>query len=298
MANSTTIDYIDDISIDPELICIICRGHFKDPYCTQCDHTFCCQCIMQRIRHGSAICPRCAKPISFFEVKPASRIIRDMLTRSRVVCQYCGQMGIQRENFDDHLNRGCPKIEVICPALDVTCPWIGQRDQLDCHLKTCVYNSLHGILSKLMTENRQLKEQIKQLKEYCEKNDLNQLKDIENTENYIHTSIKQLNDQFDIDENRIEKHEIEIEYLKNQIVQMDIEIKKLQEENYLKQIDTIKINQQCSQHELQIKQLIKKLNLIVGTYVITLSHRNRVFCISIFDFRINWLSQCYTYRSY
>jgi chromosome segregation ATPase len=149
-----------------------------------------------------------------------------------------------------------------------------------------------------MTENRQLKEQIKQLKEYCEKNDLNQLKDIENTENYIHTSIKQLNDQFDIDENRIEKHEIEIEYLKNQIVQMDIEIKKLQEENYLKQIDTIKINQQCSQHELQIKQLIKKLNLIVGTYVITLNHRNRVFCISIFDFRINWLSQCYTYRSY
>jgi hypothetical protein len=116
MATSSNTDYIDDTSIDSELMCTICRGYFKDPYCTQCDHTFCRQCIMQRIRHGNAICPRCAKPISVHDVKPASRIIRDMLTRPRVICQYCGQMGIQRENFDDHLYRGCPKVEVICTA--------------------------------------------------------------------------------------------------------------------------------------------------------------------------------------
>jgi hypothetical protein len=266
MANSSNIEYIDDTSIDPELMCNICRGNFKDPYCTQCDHTFCGQCITQRIRNGNAICPRCAKPISIFDVKPASRIIRDLLTRSRVVCQYCGQMGIQRENFNDHLNRGCPKVEVICPASDVNCPWIGQREQLDGHLKICVYNSLHSLLSKLITENRQLKEQIKQLKEQCEEKYLKQTKDIENTENYVNTSIQQLNDQLDVDENRIEKHEIEIEHLKNQIVQMDIQIKKLQEENHFKKIDTSRVSQQCCQHELQIKQLIKKLNLIIGAY--------------------------------
>jgi hypothetical protein len=219
---------------------------------------------MQRIRNGNGTCPRCGKAISILDIKPASRIIRDMLTRSRVICQYCGQMGIQRENFDDHLKRSCPKVEVICPASDVNCPWIGQREQLDCHLKICVYNSLHSILSRLLTENRQLKEQIKQLKESCEEKHLKQAKDIEDAEEYIHTSIKQLNDQLDIDDNRIEKHEIEIEHLKNQIVQMDIQIKKLQEENHLKTIDTLRINQLCCQHEIQIKQLIKKLNLIVG----------------------------------
>ncbi len=255
--------YTDDRSIDPELMCNICGKHFQDPYCTPCDHTFCGQCITQRIYNGSAICPRCAKPISVYNLKPASRIIRDMLTRSRVVCQYCGQMGIQRENFNDHLKRSCQKIEVSCSASDVYCPWKGLREELDGHLKTCIHSSLCLTLSKLIDENRQLKEQIKQLKEHWEDKHEIQRKDIENTEDYVQTSIKQLNEQLDIDENRIEKHQIEIEYLKNQITQMDIQIKKLQEENHLKKLDALHFRQQSSQHQLQIKHLIKKLNFIL-----------------------------------
>jgi hypothetical protein len=256
--------YIDDQSFDPELMCNICGEHFKDPYCTPCDHTFCHQCITQRIFSGSAICPRCAKPISIHNLKPASRIIRDMLTRARVICQYCGLMGIQRENFDDHLKRSCQKIEVVCSASDVYCPWKGLREELDEHVKTCVYHSLHSILNKLIIENRQLKEQIKQLKENCEEKYINQTNDIENTENYVQTSIKQLHEQLDIDENRIEKHQIEIEYLKNQIIDMNLQIKKLHEENHLKKLDILHFSQQYSQHQLQIKQLIKKLNFIIN----------------------------------
>ena len=255
--------FIDDQYLDPELICNICGQHFKDPYCTPCDHTFCSQCIVQRIHGGSTICPRCAKPISIYNLQPASRIIRDMLTRSRVTCQYCGQMGIQRENFDDHLKRGCQKIEVTCLASDVYCPWKGLRDELDGHMKTCVYHSLRSLLSKLIDENRQLKTQVKQMNEHCEEKYANQTKDIENTENYVQTSIKQMQEQLDIDENRIEKHQIEIEYLKNQITQMDLQIKKLQEENHHKKLDAVHFSQQCSQHQLQIKQLVKKLNFLL-----------------------------------
>jgi DNA repair exonuclease SbcCD ATPase subunit len=264
MTNFSNVDYIDDTSIDPELMCNICFEHFQDPYCTPCDHTFCRQCIIERIDSGSAICPRCANPLSILHIQQASRTIRDMLTRARVVCRYCGQTGLQKENFNEHLNRGCPKTQVTCPAEDVKCSWTGERDQLDHHLKTCAYYSLHAILSKLMTDNRQLKEQMKQMDQHCQEKHLQHTNDIDATTNHIHTSIKQMNDQLDVDESRIEKHDFEIEYLKNQITQLESQIKKLQEENQLKKNDTLRLSQQCSQHEIQIKQLTKKLNLIVG----------------------------------
>lgn len=39
--------------------CYLCRGHFREPVVTTCQHYFCQQCIMNHIRNESEVCPVC-----------------------------------------------------------------------------------------------------------------------------------------------------------------------------------------------------------------------------------------------
>jgi hypothetical protein len=75
----------------------------------------------------------------------------------------CGQSGIQRGNFNDHINKLCPKGTIVCSASDIKCPWSGPRDQLQNHLNTCSYEQLRSILAHLVNTNRRLEEQIQTL---------------------------------------------------------------------------------------------------------------------------------------
>ncbi len=164
MANAVNYEYVDEPSIDPELICSICNEPFNDPVCTSCDHTFCRHCITGWINKATAGCPTCRnKSLSVERLVQANRTVRNMLDRLTVKCIFCGKSGLQRGNFSEHTNKACSKVHVLCPSADIKCPWKGPRDQLDNHVATCVFQPFRSIYSELIAENRQLKEQVKQM---------------------------------------------------------------------------------------------------------------------------------------
>ncbi|CAF1485633.1 unnamed protein product, partial [Rotaria sp. Silwood1] len=156
------MEYMDEQSIDPNLICSICHKALKDPVCTPCDHTYGRECITQWLnQNDKSSCPMCLKkPISINELTQASRPLRNMLDQIRVQCTLCAQTGLQRGSFVDHVNKICPKSVVPCQAADIKCPWKGPRDELQSHLLTCVFEPLRPVLSSLIAQNRQLIDQV------------------------------------------------------------------------------------------------------------------------------------------
>ena len=159
-----SFDYTNEVSIDPELICSICNSPFEDPRCTPCDHTFCRGCITNWIGKNNASCPTCRSIVPIKGLTQANRTVRNMLARLPVTCQRCGQTGVQRDNFNDHFSKTCPKISVPCSAANGKCPWTGPRDQLENHMASCVFHALRSLLEELIVENRQLKENMLQQK--------------------------------------------------------------------------------------------------------------------------------------
>ncbi|CAF1323982.1 unnamed protein product [Rotaria sordida] len=57
----------------------------------------------------------------------------------------------------------CPMANIKCLSSDIKCPWTGARDELDKHLKTCMFNPLRPLITELINENQQLKDRTEQL---------------------------------------------------------------------------------------------------------------------------------------
>jgi hypothetical protein len=163
MTKNMNYEYINETSIEPELICSICDAPFDDPLCTPCDHTFCRKCITRSINTGTVGCPICRQQlVSINNLAQANRTVRNILDRLPVKCIFCGKTGLQRGNFGEHMSKECSKMPVPCTSADIKCPWKGPRDQLNNHALTCVFQPFRSILTELIAENRQLKEQMKQ----------------------------------------------------------------------------------------------------------------------------------------
>jgi hypothetical protein len=160
MATCDQFEYLDEDSVDPDLICIICNRPLFNPVCTPCDHTFCSGCISKWIDTNTSSCGTCALPLSLDDIKPASRTIRNIVDRIRIRCLLCGQTGLERGGFRDHLKLACPNADVECVAANVKCEWTGKRNQLDDHLTTCAFYSCRPVIISIIDENKQLKEQM------------------------------------------------------------------------------------------------------------------------------------------
>ena len=156
-------EFIDATNINPALICIICQEPLKDPQVTSCDHVFCRSCITQWMRQSSRSCPTCR--LSLTSLQPANRPLRRMLDEIEVKCTKCGQQGLKREDFDNHIKKMCPKGDVTCLAVDIMCPWTGPRKRLNRHLAHCKFQRMRPILEELMVKSEQLKEELQQAKE-------------------------------------------------------------------------------------------------------------------------------------
>jgi hypothetical protein len=153
-------EYSDEKSIDPELICIICNKPLSDPSCTPCDHIFCQQCITKWLETDDPTCATCREPVVITDLKPASRIVRNMLDHLRIICLVCGQTDLERGNFQDHIVSSCSEAQIPCSSADIQCPWTGKRNELEAHLTTCVFHPLRSIFAPIVAENKQLKEEI------------------------------------------------------------------------------------------------------------------------------------------
>ncbi|CAF2083614.1 unnamed protein product [Rotaria magnacalcarata] len=159
MSNGFQYEYMNEASIDSELICIICNKTLEDPQCTPCDHIFCKSCITEWIQRNNMSCPTCRRLLRIHELIQASRTVRNILGKIHVKCMTCGKIDLERSDFEQHVAIACP---AACLAADIMCPWTGTRGQLDNHLTNCSYQNLRPILVSLMAERQQLKEQVSQ----------------------------------------------------------------------------------------------------------------------------------------
>ncbi|UJR32433.1 hypothetical protein I4U23_019895 [Adineta vaga] len=157
-------EYMDEASISSDLMCSICSKPFNQPISAPCKHTFCRECIDRWIGKNNKTCPICRSQIrAMNEFIPVCHPFQNMLDRLKIKCSTCNQTDLQRDNFNDHINKICPKVNVFCSAADIKCSWTGLREQLSTHLTVCKYEPLRSILTQLMNENKQLlNEQIKQ----------------------------------------------------------------------------------------------------------------------------------------
>lgn len=191
--NMTTdlYDYIDETSIDADLICHICHLPYDDPRSTPCDHVFCLECILQWINTNNATCPFCRQTTSPNHLMQVPRPLRNMLDKLPVKCKVCGETGLSRGNFADHINKFCVKYEVPCLLANINCSWSGQRDQLKKHLDTCdARGTLRPIFDQFIAENKELQAKLDECQNIIHqlKSEINQLQnqnkrqDIENEE--------------------------------------------------------------------------------------------------------------------
>lgn len=107
MTNAIEFEYMNESTIDSELICLICSDPFDDPCCTPCNETFCRKCITQWLQKGNLSCPLCRATLSLEDLTEPVRIIRNMLAQLPVKCLSCRKKYIKRGDFADHIRCGC-----------------------------------------------------------------------------------------------------------------------------------------------------------------------------------------------
>lgn len=167
MGINNKYDYINEDSISEYLKCAICSNPFIDPVKTKCkskEHTFCHYCIKDWLQRNS-LCPICRKSLKNQDLKPFTEgILLDMLNELLVQCLICKRSGLERGNFNEHINRHCMKEKISCSSVDIKCPWFGTQIQLEEHLKTCPYTILRPMLTQIMADKQQLKQQLNQQK--------------------------------------------------------------------------------------------------------------------------------------
>ncbi|CAF3729489.1 unnamed protein product [Rotaria sp. Silwood1] len=261
MTTNEAVAFMDDTSVDVNFICSMCNEKFKDPYTTPCDHTFCRACIIQATMTN---CPTCQQTISTDDLKQASLTIRNMIERYRVICSGCSQSGIPKENIDEHIQRTCPKTIITCPAAGVKCPWKGPRDQLVNHLVTCPFNSIRSTFIQFKSENQRLTEQLRRFENHCEVQYQTRLQDIQNIRDNQNISVAEFNEQLLGEESKIQESLFELMHHKDQISQLEQQIVMLQSGLHHCQSERERIHKVAIQHENQIKELIKKQNIMAG----------------------------------
>jgi hypothetical protein len=153
-------DYVNELSIDEDLKCSICKEPFQQPVNTPCDHTFCQNCIEQWINEDYTPCPTCRRLLTMNSLLPATRIVVHLLDRLQVQCQTCGEKPIQRSAYINHMTKTCPAAIVSCLASDILCPWRGPRQSFQKHYDHCPFQQIRPVLTDLIQSKSKLNQKI------------------------------------------------------------------------------------------------------------------------------------------
>ena len=163
MAISHQYEYIDEELISECLKCKICTNPFIDPVQTKCHpkpHAFCYDCISEWLQRDLS-CPSCRQDLKTEDLTSIyDGITIDLLNELPVQCLLCYQRGIERGDFNEHVNKRCVKQIVSCYATDIECPWSGPREELKKHLRKCPYIALRIKLTEIISKNKQLRKQL------------------------------------------------------------------------------------------------------------------------------------------
>lgn len=140
--------YMDRRTINPLLLCCICKEPFIDPVTTEDRRCGCRLCFTDQDGTLTNI---------------TDFIVTEMLNSLLVQCTQCGQSNIRRDALEKHEQTACKRAVTPCKASDIKCSWNGPRDQLKEHLSTCIFEPLRPALAGIMMENKQLRDKIEQL---------------------------------------------------------------------------------------------------------------------------------------
>ncbi|KAI9317112.1 hypothetical protein BX666DRAFT_145806 [Dichotomocladium elegans] len=134
-----TLNYTE--SINANLICCICQAPFVDPVVLTCGHTYCSLCIYQALE-ASSVCPIDRSPVTLDEIKPAVKIVINMVNellvqcpRSDAGCDYIGQ----RQFIEHHVKHDC--LYTFAPCSMDECKTLVLKKDLGQHISTCKYRS-------------------------------------------------------------------------------------------------------------------------------------------------------------
>lgn len=272
--------FTNDTSIDVNLMCSVCHAIFTDPYCTPCGHTFCRQCITQR---NQTTCPICNIDISQGDFQPASRVLVNLIGRERMICQRCGQGGIYRENIGDHLHETCAKRSATCPAADIRCSWTGAHDQLDEHLLVCGFHSVRSLIIQLRSENQQLKQQVNTFQNHCMDQNEQRHRDIQAMKDNQSINICEFQEQLVEEGRKLNEQQTSLIDFNHQIQTMKSEIEVLRGQLARCTQEKDLITRAYHDQQTYLEQLTRKLNLMAGSYLYTLSP-----CFRYFSFRFRF----------
>ncbi|CAF0826731.1 unnamed protein product [Adineta steineri] len=153
MATNIGYKYENEESIDSNLKCAICNEPFIDPIVTQGQHSFCSQCSNLWMKPDQLTCPICRKTIFRHSLKPITMIrFISILNQVFGKCILCNQSHIQQGNFQDHIDKTCPKKITIGTASTNDCLWTGFREELQAHLNTFIASALSNNTSLKILE--------------------------------------------------------------------------------------------------------------------------------------------------
>ena len=99
--------FLDEKKISRHLICSICKKVFNNPVLIDCDHTFCFECIKQKLKENNNECPKC------HQKNFTLNFSRDLMAYNLVM-----------------------ELEVSCNNVG-KCPWIGHLSELVAHQTIC-----------------------------------------------------------------------------------------------------------------------------------------------------------------
>ncbi|KAF9263267.1 hypothetical protein L218DRAFT_927704 [Marasmius fiardii PR-910] len=128
-------NYLD--SVNPNLVCCICRMPFMNPVTTTtCAHTFCRECITKSLENTSQ-CPIDRLPLRIANLQPAGPIIRSLVDELNVECTNrplgCTHT-CQRQLLSVHISNSCPFEKISCP--DEDCKEIIFREDINQHRRS------------------------------------------------------------------------------------------------------------------------------------------------------------------
>lgn len=127
---------------------------------------------------------------------------------------------MKRKDFDDHIQKVCPKAVVSCPSGNNKCSCKGQRDQTNLHLVDCRFLPMQRIITQLIAENQQLKKLVNQQENAMRK--LLEVLEQQKTQIGTHQNEnQQLKDLVNQQTVHIGEQQKEIRRLKEQLTQKD-----------------------------------------------------------------------------
>lgn len=153
MSTVQPYDYMESQHVNPYLCCSICKKPFVNPMTTS-----------DGLKRG---CLACFTNNPLYESTPLvpiqEMIVLEMLNSLLVRCTRCHEENIRRGDLEQHEANACKRARVSCKAADLKCTWHGVREELDAHMKECVFEPIRPALAEILAENRRLKEKLDKL---------------------------------------------------------------------------------------------------------------------------------------